>query len=313
MAEQLTYFDTLLDDGDHTPNPNGEDMTSSITQILLGYNLTETIGLQANIPIISRTFTRITEEGIDHGDETGFGDISLLGLFSPFRWVGVDSVVRTTLMAGIKLPSGSSSRLREELDEVDDDTAIPEFPDVPGRGLPGFPTEVRTSRGTVTSNHTTGGETESGLHGHDLALGSGSVDGVFGARIFGSWKRLFASGSVQYFVRSQGRFNYQYANEILWRVGPGVFLALDDVALGRGYTLNLAAVFSGESKGKDTLSGVSQDDTAYTGLYLGPSMTFTWGESLQATLGGDIPVEQKTTELQLVPDFRITAAVTWRF
>ncbi len=310
MAEQFTYFGTTRDNGNAVVGADDEEMKSSITQILLGYNFTETFGAQLNIPIISRRFTRITEDGLEHDDETGFGDLSLIALFSPFRWVGVDSVVRTTLLAGIKLPTGDTRRLREELAEVEEES---EYPDVPGRGLPGFPGTGASQTTTVVSNHTTGGERESALHGHDLALGTGSVDGVFGARLFGSWKRLFASGSVQYFVRSEGRFDYEYANELLWRVGPGVFLALDDVALERGYTLNLAAIFSGETKGKDHIQGIKLNDTAFTGLYLGPSMTFTWGESLQANLGADFPVLQKNTDLQLVPDYRIQAAMTWRF
>ncbi len=313
VAEQFTYFGTTRDFGKAVTDADDEEMKSSITQFVLGYNFTETIGAQLNVPFISRHFKRFEGEELVDDDETGFGDISLIGTFVPFRWVGTDSVIRTSIMAGIKLPTGRTGRLREELEAVEDDTTVPDFPDVPGRGLPGFPPAVSTSTGTSVSNHGTGGDNESALHGHDIALGSGSVDGVFGARLFGSWKRLYAAGFVQYFVRSQGRFNYQYANELLWRFGPGVFLALDDVALGRGYTLNLAAVFSGETKGKDTISGIDLDDTAYTGLYLGPQTIFTWGESLQISLAGELPVEQKNTAVQLVPDYRIFGAFTWRF
>ncbi len=313
VAEQFTYFGTTRDNGKVVKGANDEEMNSSITQILLGYNFTETLGAQLNVPIISRRFTRITEDGVEHDDETGFGDISLIAMFSPFRWVGADSVVRTTLLAGIKLPTGDTRRLREELAEIDPGTSVTDYPDIPGRGLPGFPGTGSSQTTTVVSNHTTGEHGASALHGHDLALGSGSVDGVFGARLFGTWKRLFAVGTVQYLVRSEGRFDYHYADELLWRVGPGVFLALDDVALERGYTLNVSAIFSGATKGKDHISSIELDDTGFTGLYLGPSATFTWGESLQANLGADFPVRQNNTDVQLVPDYRIRAAMTWRF
>lgn len=314
VAEQFTYFGTTRDDGHTVAGADEEEMSSSITQIVFGYNFSETIGAQLTVPIIARNFKRFEEGVLVDDDETGFGDLSLVAFYSPFRWVSVDSVVRTTLMAGIKLPSGDSDRLGEETAEAEDDTTVPDFPDVPGRGLPGFFTDTANYTGTAVSNHTNhDGGTASALHGHDIALGSGSVDGVFGARIFSSWKRLFANGSVQYFVRSRGSFNYQYANDLLWQVATGAFLALDDVALERGYTLNLSALFSGETKGKDNLSGVKLDDTGYTALYLGPSMTFTWGESLQATLAGDLPVLQNNTGVQLVPDFRIRGGLTWRF
>jgi hypothetical protein len=313
VAEQFTYFGTTRDDGHVVAGADEEEMSSSITQIVLGYNFSDTIGAQLTVPIIARNFKRFEQGVLTDDDETGFGDLSLVAFYSPFRWVGVDTVVRTTLMAGIKLPSGDSDRLREETAEAEDDTTVPDFPDVPGRGLPGFFTDTANYTGTAVSNHTNHDGSASALHGHDIALGSGSVDGVFGARVFSSWKRLFANGSVQYFARSRGSFNYQYANELLWQIGTGAFLALDDVALGRGYTLNLSALFSGETKGKDNLSGVKLDDTGYTALYLGPATTFTWGESLQVALAGDLPVLQNNTNIQLVPDFRIRAALTWRF
>jgi hypothetical protein len=238
-------------------------------------------------------------------------------MYSPLRWVDGSSVVRATIIGGIKLPTGSAGRLREELQHEEDD-GTPHFPDVPGRGLPGFgPSAAAATAGTGVISRPHGGDPGddhvSGLHGHDLALGSGSVDGILGARMFANWKRLYGTGSVQYFVRSQGSYNYQYANELLWRLGPGAFLALDDTGLGRGYTLGLAAVLSGETKGLDTLSGVKAADTGITALYLGPTMTFTWGESLQAILGGELPLLQNTSALQLVQDFRIQGALTWRF
>lgn len=304
VGQQVTYFATLHDGDGKVDNP-GERMTSSITQVVLGYNAFESLGAQISLPIISRTFTRLEGQALVDDDETGIGDASIVALYSPFHWVGANSVVGASLVGGIKLPTGDSDRLQEELGST-----APEFPDVPGRGLPGFFTGGGTDSGAVTNHTGHGGG--SGLHGHDVALGSGSVDGIVGADLFASWKRLYATASVQYFIRSQGSYNFQYANELLWRLGPGAYLALDDVGLGRGYTLGLAAVFSGATKGMDTLSG-TEVGGSYTGLFLGPAMIFTWGESLQANLGGELPVLQNTSELQLVADFRIQAGLTWRF
>ncbi len=317
VAEQFTRFGTLRDSDKKVANP-GERMNSSITQFLLGYNFSETLGLQLNVPIVSRRFTRLGDEGLEKGDETGFGDTTLIGLYSPIRWVDT-GIFRLTLMGGLKLPTGRTGRLREELAEAEGEEEVPDFPDVPGRGLPGFGPDAANNgltpapivRQTTIGKHETGAE--SGIHGHDLALGSGSVDGLVGMRFFANWKRLYATGMVQYFLRTQGRFNYQFANELLWRVGPGMFLALDDTGLGRGYTLGISAQFSGETKGLDKLSGRKLIDTGYTGLYLGPSLNFTWGESLQASLSGQLPVEQNNSALQIVPDYRIQGALTWRF
>jgi hypothetical protein len=88
----------------------------------------------------------------------------------------------------------------------------------------------------------------------------------------------------------------------------GVYLVLGD-----NHTLSLQAVVSGESKGQDTVGGVPTDDTAITAVYLGPQINFTWSSKLSALIGADLPVSIVTTGQQLVPNYRVRAAVTWRF
>ena len=312
VAEQFTRFTTLLDGGKSITN-EGERMYSSITQLMAGYNFTETFGLQLNLPIISRSFRRFEDGELRKGDETGLGDAALLAMYSPLRWSEGNFILRFTMLGGIKIPTGKTGRLREERDEAPN--AVPQFPDVPGRGLPGVFLSAERSGGRSgrTSREHSEGEQASGIHGHDLALGSGSVDGILGMRFFATWKRLYAAGSLQYFLRTQGRFKYRFANELLWTIGPGFYLTVDDVALERGYTLALAAQLNGETKGQDRIAGALLDDTAVTALYLGPALLFTWGQSLQVSLGGELPVLQKNTAIQILPDFRVRAALTYRF
>jgi hypothetical protein len=147
-----------------------------------------------------------------------------------------------------------------------------------------------------------------GIGGHDLALGSGSYDGLVGTGFFARWKGLFLTGAMQYVIRTEGDFGYQFANDWIWFGGPGVYLML-----GEEHTLSLQAIVSGESKGQDTVNGVPTDDTAITAVYLGPQINFTWSSKLSAQIGADLPVSIVTTGQQLVPDYRVRAAVTWRF
>lgn len=147
-----------------------------------------------------------------------------------------------------------------------------------------------------------------GIGGHDLALGSGSVDGIVGTGFSARWKKLFINGNLQYVIRSEGDFQHQYADDWTWAGGPGVYLALKD-----DYTLALQAVVSGESKGKDTFAGVPDNDSAETIVYAGPQISFTWSDKLSAHVGADLPVSIANSGLQLVPDYRVHAAVTWRF
>jgi hypothetical protein len=147
-----------------------------------------------------------------------------------------------------------------------------------------------------------------GIGGHDLALGSGSYDGLLGTGFFARWKRLFLTGSMQYGVRTEGAFGYQFANDWTWLGGPGVYVVLGDV-----HTLSLQAVVSGESKGQDTVNGIPTDDTAITSVFLGPQVNYTWSSRLSAMVGADWPVSIVSSGEQVVPTYRIRAAVTVRF
>jgi hypothetical protein len=141
-----------------------------------------------------------------------------------------------------------------------------------------------------------------------LTLGTGSVDFLFGAGLFTNWKRAFFSGSVQYMVRHEGDYDYRYANDLQWEAGPGVYALLH-----HNYTLALQAEVTGESKGKDEQNDVKVDDTAVTALFLGPKIAFTYKTFTNAEIGFALPVIQNTTDLQIVPDYRLRAAWTWRF
>jgi hypothetical protein len=167
---------------------------------------------------------------------------------------------------------------------------------------------VKFPTGDSSRLNTPDSELPEGIGGHDLALGSGSYDGLVGTGVSGRWKRLFASASLQYAIRSEGDFQHHYANDLTWFGGPGVYLVL-----GHQYTLSLQAVVSGETKGKDTFSGVPDGDSAETLVYLGPQVNLTWGSRLAVVAGVDLPVSRDNSGLQVLPDYRVRGAVTLRF
>lgn len=149
---------------------------------------------------------------------------------------------------------------------------------------------------------------DSVIGGHDLTLGSGSYDGIVGGSVCGRWKALFLTAAVQYSIRSTGDFDYRFANDLTWEGGPGVYLwRTHTSALGLQFNI------SGESKGADSFQGQPEDDTGITALYLGPEISFQWKRYLTGSMGADLPVLQNNTALQIVPDYRIRASLTWRF
>jgi len=278
VAEQFTHYGALQEDGHQVPNSLNQHLDSSISQLFAGYNFTDRFGVQVNLPIIYRLFQRADDTGgVERGTESGVADVSLVANFLAYRQATKKFTFAWTVHGGIKFPTGSSDRLKEELDEL---TAPPPPPGAP----------------------------DSGIHGHDLALGSGSVDGIVGTGLFARRHRSFFTANAQYTIRTKGDFDYRYANDLTWWGGPGVFLALNE-----SYSVALQLNVSGESKGRDTFQGAKADDTGITSVFLGPQISVTWGERLSAEVGVDLPMSIDNTALQSVPDYRVRAAVNWRF
>lgn len=299
VAEQFTRFGTLQDNGEEIANPAGEYINSSITQVFGTYRVLPWLRLQLNLPIITRPFRRLTTAGIENGDESGVGDMSIMSSLGPYSYVDSDTVMHSTGLLGVKLPSGSPDRLKEELQE---DNGAP-------TDDPWFPRGVKAAgrEDGGGAQHVIGG-VPSGVHGHDLALGTGSTDVIIGTQGFAGWRRFFGTAGVQYAIRTTGAFDYRYANDLLWYAGPGYFVLLND-----DYSLGVQALASGESKGNDTLDHEPTDDTAITSVYMGPALRATWDDHFAAELGVDLPLLQNNSSVQIVPDYRIRANLSWRF
>ena len=275
VAEQFTSFDTIQVDGREIPNRAHQYLDSSITQVFLGYNFTRALGLQLTVPLIDRSFRRTAGDRIETGRESGVGDISLLAHFSPVLIERGPLTFHWKLSGGVKLPTGSSDRLHEEeLEGAEGESTLP----------------------------------ASGTHGHDLALGSGSVDGIVGTGILARHGRMFLTADAQYAIRGRGDHSYRYANDFSWSAGPGFYLKQDS-----DITFAVQLMCSGESKGKDTFRGAKAEDTAATAVYLGPKFIGTWKDKLAADVGLDIPVVLHNSALQSVPDYRVRAGVSWAF
>jgi len=273
LAEQYTHFGSTRVNGQEVPNIADQHLDSFVTQAVVGYNFTPRFTLQANIPYIYRSYQRPEGFLTDKGTEEGLGDASLIGKFLILREDKTDFTFTWNALAGVKLPTGSAARIKEEFSEI---------------SVPGAP--------------------DSGIHGHDLALGSGSFDGVFGSSVYLRYQRVFATASIQYALRGEGDYHYRYANEVSWEAGAGAYLLLT-----HDCTLALQAVVSCEDKQTDTFLGAPADDTAMHAIYIGPKLVGTYKDKLSADLGVDLPVRLDNSSFQSVPDFRIRAGVTWRF
>ncbi|MFN8644771.1 MAG: hypothetical protein U0802_25060 [Candidatus Binatia bacterium] len=301
LGAQFTYFHTLQNDGARVPNPYDEKIASAIAQLLLGYNVFPRFGLQLNVPYIVRDYRRVLQSGVQDGTVDGFGDLSLVAIGKLFSWSELDRIAHLVAFAGVKLPSGDPSLLQEE---------VPTKPCVPFPDPTACHQRVRVPPDRH-GHHSTG--PPSGVHGHDLTLGSGSVDGLIGAQVFGFWQRAFVTAFLQYAARNVGAYDYRFANDLLFGVGPGAYLWTGDLLFDAPYTVRGQVIFSGETKGNDSIDDVHLTDTGLTALYLGPALAFDWSTHLAVELWAELPVRQHNTQLQIVANYRLRGGATWRF
>ena len=292
LAEQFTHFGTLQVDGREVPNPTGQYEGSAITQIVAGYSINSRFSLQINVPLIYRSFERPEGFAIDRGTESGLGDISVLGKFVVFHHEtggsaslkfddpknphfethDPDFTASGLLIGGVKFPTGGTSRLKEEFDEME---------------VPGAPV--------------------SGIHGHDLTLGTGSYDGIMGGQTSLRYKSFFFQADAQFTLRGDGAHQYHFANDLSWSGGPGYYFVRTHRTI-----FGLQFACSGEHKDVDRFRGQAADDTGITSVFLGPRFMISSGK-ISAELAAELPVSIDNTALQVVPDYRLRASFAIRF
>jgi hypothetical protein len=291
VSEQFTHFGTLQFDDQEVANPTGQRLDSSITQFVLGYAINDRLALQFNAPFIYRDFRRPEGFSIDEGTVSGIGDISLLAkavlwhFASPasreFDVSGKNPVAiehepactcSIVALAGIKFPTGDSNRIKEEFHEVE---------------IPGAP--------------------ESGIHGHDLTLGTGSYDGIFGGQASLRYKNFFADAIGEFTLRGDGAHDYHFANDITWNAGPGYYLMRK-----RDTIVGCQCAVSGENKDVDRFQGRPAEDTGVTSVFVGPRIVASH-DRISGEIAAEFPVLMNTTKLQVVPDYRLRAsfAISW--
>lgn len=295
LAEQFIPYRTLQFESKEVSAANPDYLDSSITHFVFGYNFTPKWGLSLNVPLthleFKRTDFRYSTGGpptlfTEESSETGIGDVSLIGRATLFQKSEMDHSIQINLLAGVKLPTGDSDRLAEEMDQMRIyNTLLP--PNTPHDPL---------------------GHSIAAVHPHSISLGSGSVDGIFGITVNTRWKRIFLNGQAQYYLRTEGRSGFKYGDELLLSGGPGVFLWLD-----KSGSASLQANIIYDQMGRDKLDGITSYRTGSTAWYLGPILNMTWGDRLTANAGVEFPLQIKNGGYQVVPDYRLHGGASWRF
>jgi hypothetical protein len=276
VAPQFTHLGTVQDGAAELPNPVNQYLDSLNTQFVLGYSQGGPWHLQATLPYLVKTYRRPDHADIETGRVSGIGDATLAAQYRLWQHTAArGDEFEFNVLGGVKFATGDADHLGDEIGEEEHHHA--EFP-------------------------------ESGVHGHDLALGSGSTDYLFGGAALWTHGRLFLRGSIQYKLRTPGAFDYELADETSWELGAG-----GHVVLTHEHSLAVQALLSEEHKGLDTLAGEPQEDTGISVRYAGARVHGTIGQRFAADAAIELPIRIRTSATMVVPDYRVRGAVTWRF
>ena len=288
VTEQYVSQNTLQLQGDELDLAplDSAYLNTSWTHFVPGYNFTPRFGINVSVPYIYRDFRRVeipTTGGIinEKGNEHGIGDMSLIARFAPIQKIEMDYSILFNLMAGIKFPTGDTERLDNEVERARVDEQI---------FGPGH-------------NHSALG----GIHQHDLTLGSGSYDGIFGTALTARWKKFYFNQQLQYYMRTEAR-GYEFADMFIASGGPGGYVITSD-----SWTASLQGNVYYETSGSDVLIGQRNIHTGMAAWYAGPQINITIGAHFSFNVAGELPIHYFNRGLQTVVDYRVHGGLTWSF
>ena len=293
LAEQFGSLSKIQEDGHKIDNMAHQHLQNSTIQAIGTYGITDSLGLSLTIPSIYRRYKRVEDGAIDKGSVSGLGDMSLIARGTVFKYNRGESSLIAQLYGGLKLPTGSSYLLAESHTDM-------------GMG------EVHNNSSTESMGEMSESEhakhSVGAIHGHDLALGTGSLDVPFGASIFARQQRLFAVAEAWYTIRNKGAHGYEAADSLTWTAGPGVYLFSD-----KEMSIAVKANFSGEIKALDHSYGELEGSSGINASFVGPRFIANAQYRLHAELGMDFPLAIDNTGIQAVTTYRLMGAVVVRF
>lgn len=281
VAQQYIAADDLRLNGQSISVPNPEYLDSSITHLVPGYNFSPNFGVSLNVPYIYRWYRLYNLTGAEQGTVSGFGDMSLIARWSPLIVSSANFSAQINILGGVKFPTGDAEFVAQSVEQERLFNTV--FP-------PGHDHAI------------------SGVHPYELALGSGSYDGIFGTTGSVRWGKFFLNTEVQYYLRTEGESSFEFGDELMVSGGPGYYLFLKE-----DFSVSLQANAVYDLMGRVTILGQKSNQSGMEVVYLGPNIVATLGSHFSAQAGVDIPLWIDNNGLQSVPSYRIHGGFSWSF
>jgi hypothetical protein len=311
-------------------------LESSVTQPFLNYYFTNELSFQVNFPLIYRNTRRLVDTGIEYKEVSGVGDIPLLLKYQAVTKFDSGSSVIWEVFGGVKLPTGSTEQLREESDHDSNENSVngvivSEGLDDGGIGSPEIDADSGSNAHSDEHSHSHSHSHDSSVHksgertmrhfprhggdfdgglvgGHDLSIGSGSLDWMGGTSLFAVSGRNYFNGLLQYSIRQEGDYGFRYGDDLQWHVGPGRYLVFDDER-----TVGFRVRLSGEWKRDDVLAGTRLDGSNLYHVFAGPEVMGTFGNRTFLSLGSDFLISSDSAREGVLPHTRFSMVLSHRF
>lgn len=278
LSQQYTRFKSVKDELKPRDGEIGRDF--NVSQLAFAYDFLDSLGIQFTLPLIYRNFDYYERFAAERESEFGIGDAVISGNFTALNHKTGSLLNLIVFNFGVKLPTGDTGSLKNIPDNQQNNNLI------------------------FDKHHTVSGA----LGGRALALGSGSIDYIFGMSSLNRYERYLLLGNFQYSHRTQGSFNYEFGNDFVWSIGPGYY-----VYVSEDHTIALRGALSGEYKEKDTFNNIRVDRSQINNTYLGPEIIISVSNSLIIDTGVDFLISDRGDSSLIVPAFRVRSGISYRF
>jgi len=281
LSEQYSSF--RLANPERLPREGSRTRSFSTTHLSVGYDISDRIGVQLSVPYVYTSSDRIERFArVSKNSDSGFGDLALIGQFSLYQDLQAESATLAGLSFGVKFPTGDTGSLGEFRSDLDSSsTVLPLRHHNPAGGLGG---------------------------GRLLSLGTGSYDFIFGGNLLRRQGRFLVMGYAQYVHRTEGDFDYRFADDFIWSVGPGYYLHLDHE---ESVVFRLA--LGGEHKGMDRLNSQKVQGSRVSNIFISPEFIVSFAGGYVFELGVDLPAYRGSDSALSETRYRVRSALSYRF
>lgn len=287
----LRAFDIVEHGAAHADLHSIEQISNTSLTVAYGYSDNLTLGLR--LPYITRKNIREPEAGhghdgpiilhdvIEHGDSSGLGDATLMGLYR-FQ---VDSDASFALLFGMKVPTGAEDE----------------------QGFRGEAFVRRIDTGVVADadHDETGGHEHAGtkLETHQQP-GSGSWDPILGFTYSRPLGTVDLNSSVLYTFANEGAQRTNLGDSFKYNLG----LTYRTTA-----SLDLVLELNGEWRERESRGSEVIANSGGSHLYLAPGVRYRSGNAWNISLSYGVPLAENIHGHQSEPDNRLFGNLSFNF